>query len=154
MGTAVVWEGDTAAPTVLVLDPARDEMHRELPPDWRQLTGERQIVWCQLPAAAALPEARRLLAEPDALGRPIDVVTCGGVPDEVRRLVADHPGPLRSLLLVDPDEDEQQQPIDGVTVRTVGSPGRSRPLGRADVREEVEAAIAALDATLSERSDE
>lgn len=156
MPTAVVWEGDAALPTVLVLDPALYESHRELPPDWRQLTRDRQVVWCQLPSAEALPEARRLLAEPDALGRPIDVVTCGAVSEEVRALVAGNPGPLRSLLLVDPEEgeNERHQPINGVTVRTVGRAGRSRPLGGADVREEVETAIGALDAAPSERRDD
>ncbi|EHR51435.1 hypothetical protein SacmaDRAFT_3210 [Saccharomonospora marina XMU15] len=151
MTTSVVCEGDRDSPTVLVLDPAPQTDHGELPRAWRELSERRRIVWCRLAAAEALAEADRLLADPDALGRPIDVVTGPGADERVQALLNRHAGPVRALLLVDPArQDWVGEAALGITVRTVGSAGKAgrtaRPLHRADVRTDVESAIAELDA--------
>jgi hypothetical protein len=145
MDSAVLWEGNRDSPTVLVLDPAEADQG-ELPGGWRGLTGQRQIVWFRLPVPDALPEAARLLADPDALGRPIDVVTGPRIPDDVRVLLADHAGALRALLLIDPAGDvEADQGLPEVTVRVVGAAGQRRALRNAEVGHDVEAALAVLD---------
>ncbi|PRX45955.1 hypothetical protein B0I33_108102 [Prauserella shujinwangii] len=145
MGTSVVQEGDFEAPAVLVLDPA-EEWHQELPEAWRRLTSERQVVWCRLATPDAFPEAERMLADPDALGRPIDVVTRGPVRPDVRDLLSRRPGPVRSLLLVDPDEEEGEGAIGGVPVRVAARGQRSRSLAERDVADAVRTAIAEIDA--------
>ncbi|NIJ11816.1 hypothetical protein FHU38_002160 [Saccharomonospora amisosensis] len=150
MTTSVVCEGDRDSPTVLVLDPAPDTDHVELPRAWRELSTRRQIVWCRLAAADALAEADRLLTDPDALGRPIDVVTGPGADERVRALLNRHAGPVRALLLVDPGKGWAGEHVLGITVRTVSPAGKAhravRSLHRADVLAAVESAIAELDA--------
>lgn len=156
--TGIVCEGDRDSPTVLVLDPAPRIEHGELPPGWSELTGRRQVVWCRLAAAEALPEVERLLADPDALGRPIDIVARSELDERVRAVLSRNAGPVRALLLVDPAPDEWHGgsgggsgggavELGGVTVRTVGRATRAaRPLEGDDVRHDVESAVAALDA--------
>ncbi|WP_019813458.1 hypothetical protein [Saccharomonospora saliphila] len=103
MTTAVVWEGDADSPTVLVLDPTDPPAAgAELPPGWDPLARRRQVVWCRLAAPDALAEASRLLGDPDALGRPIDVVLPGGAEkDPASRLLRRHAGAVRSVVLID-----------------------------------------------------
>ncbi|WP_199433045.1 hypothetical protein [Qaidamihabitans albus] len=145
MATTVIREGDPGGPAVLVLDPGEVEQ-RELPRTWRRMTVERQVVWCRLAAPHALAEAERLLTDPDALGRPIDVVTGGAVPEAVRQALGRHPGPVRSLLLVDPADGDDEREIDGVQVRVVTRGARPRSLAEPEVAESVTSAIAEVDA--------
>lgn len=151
MATGIVCEGDRDSPTVLVLDPAPRIDHGELPGGWNELTEHRRVVWCRLAATEALPKVERLLADPDALGRPIDVVTHADPGERVRALLNRNAGPVRALLLVDPAPNGRAgggiDSIGGLTVRTVGRARRvPRPLRRHDVCAQVRAAIEALDA--------
>ncbi|QWF77800.1 hypothetical protein [Amycolatopsis sp. CA-230715] len=102
----VVWHGDGGCPTVLVLDPAGAANHGELPATWRDLAERRQVVWCRLSEDGALSEAFELLADPDVLTRPVDVVTSGPVAGTVLELVSRRPAAVRSLLLVDPAAED------------------------------------------------
>lgn len=98
----VVWHGESDLPAVLVLDPAGAASHGELPATWRDLAERRQVVWCRLSEEGALSEAFELLADPDVLTPPVDVVTSGPVATTVLGLVSQNPAAVRSLLLVDP----------------------------------------------------
>lgn len=150
MTTAVVWEGDRDSPTVLVLDsddPAGPVAGPgELPPGWQPMSRQRQVVWCRLAAPGALAEADRLLADPDALGRPIDTVIDAGATDVVGDLIRRHAGPIRAVVLVHTTAtgDRARDTFDDVVVRAVAGAGQ-RPLADEDVCTDVAAALAALD---------
>lgn len=165
-GPSVVFEGQEDAPTVLVLDPAGAAKHAAVPATWRKLAESRRLIWCRLPADGSLSEAEELLADPDGLRAPIDVVTSGPAVPTVVDLLSRHADTVRSLLLIDPgggvgDASEPASVTSrreelrkaGVTIETVAeSPGGTRdrveppmPLGHPDVLDAVERALGSLD---------
>ncbi|MCP2163757.1 hypothetical protein [Goodfellowiella coeruleoviolacea] len=103
-GPAEVWAGPVDAPTVVVLDPAGEAKHGELPASWRELSQRFQVVWCRLPVdhgqVSEVEDVFQELAEP---GRTIDVVASGPIAQQALDLVARHPGLVRKALLVDPE---------------------------------------------------
>jgi hypothetical protein len=165
-GPSVVLEGQEDAPTVLILDPAGAAKHAEVPATWRGLAESRRLIWCRLPADGSLSEAEELLADPDGLSGPIDVVTSGPAVPTVVDLLSRHADTVRSLLLIDPGGGvgDGSEPASvtrrreelreaGVTIETVAeSPGGTRdrveppmPLGHPDVLDAVERALGSLD---------
>lgn len=165
-GPSAVFEGPQDAPTVLILDPSGAAKHAAVPATWRGLARSRRLIWCRLPADGSLSEAEELLADPDGLHGPIDVVTSGPAVATVVDLLSRHTGTVRSLLLIDPGggvgDDSEPATVTrrreelreaGVTIETVAqSPGGTRdrveppmPLGHPDVLDAVERALGSLD---------
>ncbi len=104
-GPAVVVDGDTEGARIIVLDPAGEGKHDELPATWRPFTARRRVIWCRLPVDGALSQAEELLDEADPEGPPVDVVASGHAADEALRLAERHPGAAGHLLLLDPGAD-------------------------------------------------
>lgn len=174
-GPPVVWEGDNAAPTVLVLDPAGAAKHDELPATWREFAQSRQIVWCRLPTDGSLADADEALTNQSGTDQAVDVVASGPVAETALELVERHTHTVRALLLIDPaahhhlDTDQaaaadagwEQETSDrrgrlaeaGVTVQVVAhSHGGNQdqvspplPLGHPEAVAAIERAVTALD---------
>lgn len=175
VGPVFVWAGSTGAPVVLVLDPAGEAKHDDVPPTWADLAAQRQVGWCRVSTEGALTEAEELLGDPSALGSPIDIVTSGPASLVTLDLASRHRNVLRAVLFVDPDtrevdhggepaaaddrldehESARRRELEaaGVTVRVVARSfvgDRDRidpplPLGHPDVAEAVGRTIAELD---------
>lgn len=105
-GPGVVSDGPAGAPTVLVIDPAGEAPHNEIPATWRDLTDRLRIVWLRVPA---VPEWKStvdtVLARhrDDDIRTVLDVVTSGPIAADVLDLVRRHENLVRSVLLVDPE---------------------------------------------------
>ncbi|MFF5987548.1 hypothetical protein [Prauserella flavalba] len=165
-GPALVWAGENGAPVVLVLDPLGEAKHEEIPPTWNEIAGDRHVCWCRLPVEGGLTEAEELLADPAALGSPVDLVVSGPNAFEGLDMAARHTGTVRSVLLVDPEshslhdgenrmstrrsELEDAGIMVAVVARTFEGDrdriGPPLPLGHPDVVKEVHSSLIALDA--------
>ncbi|NGY58159.1 hypothetical protein G7043_04330 [Lentzea sp. NEAU-D13] len=104
-GPGVVADGPAGATTLLVIDPAGEALHDEIPATWRTLTDRLRIVWLRVPAA---PEWKStvdavLTKHRDDPRTVLDVVTSGPMAAEVVDLVRGHEDLVRSVLLVDPE---------------------------------------------------
>lgn len=108
-GPSVVTEGSDEAAKLLVLDPAGEGKHGELPATWRPLAARRQVIWCRLPVDGALSQAEDVLGDAEPGGPPIDVVAAGDSAAEALRLAERHPGAASHVLLVDPVPDESSE---------------------------------------------
>lgn len=113
-GPAVVADGDLEGPKIVVLDPAGEGKHDELPATWRPFTARRQVIWCRLPVDGALSQAEDVLGDADPEGPPIDVVASGSAAGDALRLAERHPGALGHVLLVDPETAETSALADRV----------------------------------------
>ncbi|WP_434439110.1 hypothetical protein [Lentzea sp. E54] len=137
-GPGVVADGPTGAPTVLVIDPAGEAVHNEIPATWRDLTDRMRIVWLRVPAAPSWKSTvdAVLTRHRDDVKPVLDVVTSGPIAAEVVDLVRQHEDLVRSVLLVDP-EVEVDDPFAQVVVRSHDSPddriAAPLPLGHPDV---------------------
>jgi hypothetical protein len=146
-GPGVVADGPTGAPTVLVIDPAGEAVHDEIPATWRELTDRLRIVWLRVPAA---PEWKSTvdkvlgMHENDDTRTVLDVVTSGPVAGDVVDVVRQHESLVRSVLLVDP-EVEVDEPFARVVMRSHDAPDdripAPLPLGHPDVVFSVVAAL-------------
>jgi hypothetical protein len=131
-GPATVVDGGEHRSRIIVLDPAGEAKHGELPATWRPLADQREIVWCRLPTDGALGEAEDLLVDTSGAGPRTDVVASGPVAAEAVRLAARHPGAIHSVLLVDPEPDVPETTMD-VRVIARGLGDAAMPLGHPDV---------------------
>jgi hypothetical protein len=119
-GPGVVVDGPTGMTTVLVIDPAGEAVHDEIPATWRELTDRLRIVWLRVPAA---PEWKSTVDtvlgrhRDDDVRTVLDVVTSGPMAAEVIDLVRGHEDLVRSVLLVDP-EVEIDEPFARVIARS------------------------------------
>jgi len=111
-GPALVWRGAAASAgripgaVVIVLDPAGEASHGELPATWRPLTETLRIGWVRLPAdGAGVAAADAVLA--DLPGRNAHLVTSGLGTELALRLAAGRASGVGSVFLVDPE------PFDG-----------------------------------------
>ncbi|MET9224834.1 hypothetical protein [Lentzea sp. NPDC003310] len=104
-GPGVVADGPAGATTVLVIDPAGEAIHDEIPATWRPLTEHVRIVWLRVPAAPGWKSTvdALLARHQDDTRTVLDVVTSGPVAADVIDVVAAHPDLVRSVLLVDPE---------------------------------------------------
>ncbi|OXM45978.1 hypothetical protein [Amycolatopsis alba] len=118
-GPAVVIDGGDDGATLLVLDPAGEAKHGELPATWRPLAARRQVIWCRLPVTGALGQAEYVLGAAEPGGPPIDVVAAGEAAGDALRLAERHPGAASHVLLVDPTPDESSAPAE--RVRSAGT---------------------------------
>jgi hypothetical protein len=118
-GPPTVVDGDIEGPKIVVLDPAGEGKHDELPATWRPFTARRQVIWCRLPVEGALSHAEEVLGDADPEGPTIDVVASGPAAEEALRLVERHPAVVGHVLLVDPDTDETSALAD--RVRSAGT---------------------------------
>ncbi|MFC4002028.1 hypothetical protein ACFS2C_19235 [Prauserella oleivorans] len=158
-GPSLVWAGPADGPTVVVLDPAGEAKHGELPPTWADLVARRRVCWVRLPVEGALTEAEELLSDPSGLGTPLDIVVSGPLAFEGLDMATRHPDVVRSVLVVDPEPGEH---VDrrlrdlaeaGVTATVVARRAASErdrippplPLGHPDVTAAVAGAVADLD---------
>ncbi|PRX46527.1 hypothetical protein B0I33_107104 [Prauserella shujinwangii] len=168
-GPALLWSGTTGSPVLFVLDPADELKPADVPPAWADLVADRQVAWCRVRADGALTEADELLADPDGLGSPIDLVTSGRAGLETLDLACRHTDTVRSVLFVDPEETEagpgsgtaipdnrrrEQESLRtrelesaGVAVRVIARDhiGRPTPLSHPDVAAAVRRAVTELD---------
>ncbi|MBK1788417.1 hypothetical protein [Prauserella cavernicola] len=117
-GPALVREGQSGAPAILVLDPLGEAKHGDLPPTWSGLVADRHVCWCRLPADGARTEAEDLLADPDAIGYTVDLVVSGPVAFEGLGMAARHPDTVRSVLLVAPESHSLHDGEDLIAART------------------------------------
>lgn len=144
-GPAAVTEGTLDGPIVLVLDPAGEAKHEGLPATWRGRTRAWRVLWCRVPAEGGLGAADEVLADPPGNGV-VHVVSGGSAAGLALRLAEEHVGAVRSLLLVDPADDEaggtaerhRRLRASGVAVEVYPhSPGETEvvplPLGHPDV---------------------
>lgn len=156
-GPAAVTEGTPDGPIVLVLDPAGEAKHGGLPATWREQTRSWRVLWCRMPADGGLGEADELMADPPGEGV-VHVVSGGAAAGNALRLAEEHAGTVRSLLLVDPADDEaggtaerhQKLRDAGVEVEVFEhAPGETQvdpiPLGHPDVVAAVAKSIDQLD---------
>ncbi|MFI9456159.1 hypothetical protein [Amycolatopsis sp. NPDC052450] len=107
-GPSVVTDGDDGA-KLLVLDPAGEGKHGELPATWRPLAAQRQVIWCRLPVDGALTQAEDVLGDAEPGGPPIDVIASGESAEDALRLAERHPGAASHVLLIDPVPDESSE---------------------------------------------
>jgi hypothetical protein len=146
-GPGVVADGPAGAATVLVIDPAGEASHDEIPATWRELAGQLRVVWLRVPAAPGWKSTvdKVLTMHRDDTRTVLDVVTSGPVAADVIDLVRGHEDLVRSVLLVDP-EVETDSPFARVVVRSHDAPDdripAPLPLGHPDV---VSGVIKALD---------
>ncbi|MFL6143720.1 MAG: hypothetical protein ACJ72N_17895 [Labedaea sp.] len=94
-GPEVVWHGPEDAPVVVVLDPAGEAKHDELPATWRPLAEHLRIGWCRLPAGAEVFDQPPRSA-------PVHLVAAGTAVEPALRLAQRHSGSVRSLTAIDP----------------------------------------------------
>lgn len=160
-GRELVWAGTPGSPVVLVLDPAGQAEHDDVPPTWQGIAARRHVGWCRVPVDGALTAAEDLLADPDGLGSPFDIVTGGAAVFEALDIASRHAGTIRSVLLVDPTslgsgptmtrkrELERSGVVVTVVARSAGGDrvGLPLPLGHPDAAAHVRRAVADLDLT-------
>ncbi|MEU0881948.1 hypothetical protein ABZ345_25325 [Lentzea sp. NPDC005914] len=130
-GPGVVADGPAGAATILVIDPAGEALHDEIPATWRPLAETLRIVWLRVPAAPSWKSTvdKVLTMHRDDTSTLLDVVTSGPLAADVIDLVRDHSDLVRSVLLVDPEADF---PSARVIARSQSSPA-PLPLGHPDV---------------------
>ncbi|USX51161.1 hypothetical protein [Lentzea sp. HUAS12] len=106
-GPGVVADGPVGNPTVLVIDPAGEALHDAIPATWRDLTDRLRIVWLRVPAAPGWQSTvdAVLTRHRDDVQPVLDVVTSGPIAADVVDLVRRHESLVRSVLLVDPEVD-------------------------------------------------
>lgn len=123
---------------MLVIDPAGEASHDEIPATWRELADRLRIVWLRVPAAPEWKSTvdKVLDKHRDDPRTVLHVVTSGPVAADVIDLVRHHEDLVRSVLLVDP-EVEVHEPFAHVVVRSHGGPDdripAPLPLGHPDV---------------------
>ncbi|WP_037306280.1 hypothetical protein [Amycolatopsis orientalis] len=118
-GPSVVTDGGNEAAKLVVLDPAGEGKHGELPATWRPLTAQRQVIWCRLPVDGALTQAEDVVGDAEPGGPPIDLVASGEAAADALRLAERHPGAVGHVLLVDPVPDENSEQAE--RVRSAGT---------------------------------
>lgn len=137
-GPGVVADGPAGAPTVLVIDPAGGASHNEIPATWRDLTDRLRIVWLRVPAAPTWKSTvdEVLTRHQNDVQPVLDVVTSGPIAADVLDLVRRHEDLVRSVMLVDPEVDVEDE-FARVVVRSHESPDDRipppLPLGHPDV---------------------
>jgi hypothetical protein len=106
-GPVLVRKGPRNAPIVLVIDPAGEAKHDELPATWRPLAEHLDLIWCRLPAS--LRQGVRtsdLIATLDTtVPRRVHVVAGGLAVAPAIALAAAHLDVVASMVLVDPPAD-------------------------------------------------
>jgi hypothetical protein len=139
-GPGVVANGPAGVATILVIDPAGEALHDEIPATWRPLADTVRVVWLRVPAAPTWKSTvdKVLTVHRDDTSTLLDVVTSGPLAAEVADLVSAHPDLVRSLLVVDPEADV---PAARVIARSEDTPP-PLPLGHPAV---VAAVVEALD---------
>lgn len=146
-GPGVVADGPAGAATVLVIDPAGEALHDEIPATWRPLADTLRVVWLRVPAAPSWKSTvdKVLTMHRDDTSTMLDVVTSGPLAADVIDLVRGHSDLVRSVLLVDPETDVDF-PLAQVVVRSHQAPDNRiaapLPLGHPDV---VSAVVKALE---------
>jgi hypothetical protein len=137
-GPGVVADGPAGSPTILVIDPAGEAVHDEIPATWRDLTDRLRIVWLRVPAAPGWQSTvdTVLTRHRDDAHPVLDVVSSGPIAADVIDLVRRHHDLVRSVLLVDPEVDVDE-PFARVVARTHDAPDdripAPLPLGHPDV---------------------
>jgi hypothetical protein len=137
-GPGVVADGPAGSPTILVIDPAGEALHDEIPATWRDLTDRLRIVWLRVPAAPGWQSTvDAVLTKHSDENHPVlDVVSSGPIAADVLALVREHENLVRSVLLVDP-EIPVDEPFAQVVVRSHRAPDDRipppLPLGHPDV---------------------
>ncbi|MEU3623170.1 hypothetical protein BS329_31790 [Amycolatopsis coloradensis] len=124
-GPSVVADGGAEGAKLVVLDPAGEGKHGELPATWRPLTAKRQVIWCRLPVDGALTQAEDVLGDAEPGGPPIDVVAAGESAGDALRLAERHPGAVAHVLLIDPVPDESSELAE--RVRSAGTAVEALP---------------------------
>ena len=101
-GPAVVWHGE-GPESVLVLDPAGEAKHDELPGTWRPLAGHLRIGWYRLPAGH----------EPPSFGaEPVHLVAAGSAALPALDLAEQHADVVRSVIVFDPSPPHKEADTD------------------------------------------
>lgn len=101
-GPAVVWHGD-GAESVLVLDPAGEAKHSELPGTWRPLAEHLRVGWYRLPAGHENPSFDTT---------PVHLVASGTAALPALELAEEHADVVRSVIVFDPTSAEQAPDTD------------------------------------------
>ncbi|MCE7007017.1 hypothetical protein LWC34_29925 [Kibdelosporangium philippinense] len=155
-GPAVVWAGLDQGPALVVIDPAGEATHAEVPATWRPLAERFQIAWCRVPATGeSLRDVEDVLETLAQDQTRADLVVSGLVSDGALALAALFDATVRSVLLVNPGpvEPGDQVRAAGVRSRIVahsegGDQDREEPpipLGHPDVVAGVITALADAD---------
>lgn len=134
----MVADGPAGAPTVLVIDPAGEALHDEIPATWRDVTDRLRVVWLRVPAAPGWQSTvDTVLTRHSNEEHPVlDVVTSGPIAAEVLDLARRHEDLVRSVLLVDPEVEVDDHFAKTVVRSTATADDRippPLPLGHLDV---------------------
>lgn len=118
---------------MLVIDPAGEAPHDEIPATWRSLAEQMRIVWLRVPAAPSWKSTvdKVLTMHRHDTRTVLDVVTSGPIAADVIDLMRGHEDLVRSILLVDPEVDVDHS-LAHVIARSQASPA-PLPLGHPDV---------------------
>jgi pimeloyl-ACP methyl ester carboxylesterase len=103
-GPALVWRGPEQGPVLLVLDPAGEAKHNELPATWRPLAEHLRVGWCRLPAEVGdAPAVTEVLADlADGGTEHVHLVAGGTAAEAALRLAARYRDIVRTVVVVDP----------------------------------------------------
>jgi pimeloyl-ACP methyl ester carboxylesterase len=134
-GPAVVWRGPAGAPAVVVLDPAGEAKHNELPATWRPLAEHLRVGWCRLPAevgeAPAVTDV--LVGLADGAVEHVHLVAGGTAAEPALRLAARYRDVVRTVVAVDPAPGraaaEGESPTDWWDRETAGERGQLTDAG-------------------------
>ncbi|MEU6641504.1 hypothetical protein ABZ863_03050 [Saccharomonospora sp. NPDC046836] len=99
-GPPLVWQGPGGGPIVLVLDPAGEAKHDELPATWRPLAEHIRVGWCRLPADARYGKTVEDVLR--GLDHRAHLVAAGSAARHALRLAWEHAALVRSVIAVDP----------------------------------------------------
>lgn len=101
-GPAIVWRGPVDADLAVVLDPAGEASHGELPATWRPLTDRLRIGWVRLPAdGPGLAALNSILSETP--GRRVHIVTSGTATEPVLWVAGAQARKVKSFVAIDPE---------------------------------------------------
>ena len=101
-GPAVVWHGE-GPESVLVLDPAGEAKHDELPGTWRPLSEHLRIGWYRLPTSHEPPEFT---------DEPVHLVASGAAALAALDLAEQHGDVVRSVIVFDPTAPHRDMDTD------------------------------------------
>lgn len=108
-GPAIVWRGPVDADLAVVLDPAGEASHGELPATWRPLTDRLRIGWVRLPAdGPGLAALASILSETP--GRRVHIVTSGAATEPVLWVAGAQPRKVKSFVAIDPESCAPDSP--------------------------------------------
>jgi pimeloyl-ACP methyl ester carboxylesterase len=151
-GAPIVWAGQENGPALVVVDPAGEAIHDELPATWRRLAEHFQVAWCRTPASdRSLEDVEDVLETLTERQASANLVASGDACPAAIAIARQFADMVSAVLLVDPVDDDTDTLADtDIEVRVIARthPGdrvdAPMPLGHPDVVEGLVAALAGM----------